>query len=117
MSDGLLLRLNDVAVGATRHQTILHLARRRQLARKPHPDSQEHNRDRQSCNSRRAIFPGFAILVGLGAFPDFEAFLEFGVIHRTIAFLILAQGKIKQLDAPRKWRPKPVRANNTTQSL
>jgi hypothetical protein len=57
-----LLWLDDVAVGASRHQTILHLARRRQLAHKPQSQNQQDDGDGQSGNGRRASFAGFAVV-------------------------------------------------------
>jgi hypothetical protein len=44
------LRRNDVAVGASRHQAILHFAGRRQVVRQPQSHRQQDNRDGQSSD-------------------------------------------------------------------
>ena len=52
-------RLDDVAVGPSRHQAILHLADGGQIAREPYPDRQQNQRDDQSGDRTAAIIASF----------------------------------------------------------
>jgi hypothetical protein len=61
---GLLRRLDGVAIGAARHQAILHLAGGREVAGEPDSDGKQHNDDHQPKERTEPVIAIAMIWIG-----------------------------------------------------